>query len=497
MNESIPTGAHRVLFLNTLAFTLCFAAWTFNGVMVTYLVDNGIYNWSQVEIGWLLGIPILTGSIMRLPLGIMTDKYGGKWIFVGLLLLTALPMYLLNFTESFNWYALMSFGFGLAGAGFAVGIGYTSVWYPKHWQGRALGIFGAGNAGAAITTLLAPTALNYFTENGQNPEAWKTLPTIYAAVLVVMAALFAFLAKNKKPLVSTRTMAETLKPLGNIRVWRFGLYYFLVFGCFVALSQWLVPYFTNVYGTSLVIAGLFASLFSLPSGVVRALGGWMSDKFGARKVMFGVFAWSIVIAALLMIPKMEIFSPGKGVNAVQKGVVAEVKPNEIIMESGKVYPFAGKIAESDLTLDKAPILPQKTSWQEPVVKPGDRVEKKELLVKGVTRINFEANMWVFAVLTLILGIVWGIGKASVYKFIPDYFPNEVGVVGGMVGVIGGLGGFFCPILFGYLLEGTGLWTSSWMFILVLSIVCYWWMSKVVKSILRRHAPEISDKIEHH
>lgn len=497
MNESIPSGAHRVLFLNTLAFTLCFAAWTFNGVMVTYLVDNGIYNWSQVEIGWLLGIPILTGSIMRLPLGILTDKYGGKWIFVGLLLLTALPMYLLRFTDSFNWYALMSFGFGLAGAGFAVGIGYTSVWYPKHWQGRALGIFGAGNAGAAITTLLAPTALNFFTENGQNPEAWKTLPTIYAAVLIGMAVLFAVLAKNKKPIVSTRTMAETLKPLGNIRVWRFGLYYFLVFGCFVALSQWLVPYFTNVYGTSLVIAGLFASLFSLPSGVVRALGGWMSDKFGARRVMFGVFAWSIVIAALLMIPKMEIFSPGKGINAVQKGIVAEVKPNEIVMESGKIYPYTGKTSESDLTFDQAPILPQKTSWQEPVVKVGDAIGKKELLVKGVTRINFEANMWVFAVLTLILGIVWGIGKASVYKFIPDYFPNEVGVVGGMVGVIGGLGGFFCPILFGYLLEGTGLWTSSWMFVLLLSVVCYWWMAKVVKSILRKHAPEISDKIEHH
>jgi NNP family nitrate/nitrite transporter-like MFS transporter len=480
-----------------LAFTLCFAAWTFNGVMVTYLVDNGIFDWSQVEIGWLLGIPILTGSIMRLPLGILTDKYGGKWIFVALLLLTALPMYLLRFTDSFTWYALMSFGFGLAGAGFAVGIGYTSVWYPKHWQGRALGIFGAGNAGAAITTLLVPSALNFFTENGQNPEAWKTLPTIYAAVLIGMAVLFAVLAENKKPAVSTRTMAETLKPLGNIRVWRFGLYYFLVFGCFVALSQWLVPYFTNVYGTSLVIAGLFASLFSLPSGVVRALGGWMSDKFGARRVMFGVFAWSIVIAALLMIPKMEIFSPGKGVNAIQKGVVAEVKPNEIIMESGKAYPFAGKTAESNMASDKAPILPQKTSWQEPVVKAGDPIAKKELLVKGVTRINFEANMWVFAVLTLILGIVWGIGKASVYKFIPDYFPNEVGVVGGMVGVIGGLGGFFCPILFGYLLEGTGLWTSSWMFILVLSIVCYWWMSKVVKSILRKHAPEISEKIEHH
>lgn len=496
MNVSIPNGAHRVLFLNTLAFTLCFAAWTFNGVMVTYLVDNGIFDWSQVEIGWLLGIPILTGSIMRLPLGILTDKYGGKWIFVALLVLTALPMYLLRFTDSFAWYALMSFGFGLAGAGFAVGIGYTSVWYPKHWQGRALGIFGAGSAGAAITTLLAPTALNYFTSDGLNPDAWKTLPTIYAAILIGMAILFAVLATNKKPAVSTRTIAETLKPLGNIRVWRFGLYYFLVFGCFVALSQWLVPYFTNVYGTSLVIAGFFASLFSLPAGLVRALGGWLSDKFGARRVIFGVFAWSIAIAALLMIPKMEIFSPGKGVNAMQKGVVAEVKPNEIVMESGKVYPFAGKTESSELTQKKAPILPQKSSWQEAVVEVGDSVEKKELLVKGVTRINFQANMWVFAVLTLILGIAWGIGSASVYKFIPDYFPNEVGVVGGMVGVIGGLGGFFCPILFGYLLEGTGIWTSSWMFILLLSIICFWWISKVVKSILRKLAPELSDKIEH-
>lgn len=497
MNEAIPAGAHRILFLNTLAFTLCFAAWTFNGVMVTYLVDNGIFNWSQVQIGWLLGIPILTGSVMRLPLGILTDKYGGKWIFVGLLLLTAVPMFLLSFADSFAWYAVMSFGFGLAGAGFAVGIGYTSVWYPKHWQGRALGIFGAGNAGAAITTLLAPTLLNSFTDQGQNPEAWKMLPVIYAVVLVGVAVVFALLAKNKKPATSTRTMAQTLKPLGNIRVWRFGLYYFLVFGCFVAFSQWLVPYFTNVYGTSLVIAGLFASLFSLPSGVIRALGGWMSDKFGARRVMFGVFKWSIVISALLMIPKMEIFSPGKGINATQKGTVAAIDANEIRMENGNVYVFSPKTADQEIQPSKVPILPQKSSWQEAVVQVGDVVEKKQLLVKGVTRINFEANMWVFAVLTLVIGIVWGIGKASVYKFIPDYFPNEVGVVGGMVGVIGGLGGFFCPILFGYLLEGTGLWTSSWMLMLIISILCLVWMSAVIKKMLQSKAPEIADKIDHH
>ncbi|SDD82472.1 MFS transporter, NNP family, nitrate/nitrite transporter [Algoriphagus faecimaris] len=496
MSNAIPSGAHRILFLNTLAFTLCFAAWTFNGVMVTYLVDNGVFDWSQVQIGWLLGIPILTGSVMRLPLGILTDKYGGKWIFVSLLALTAIPMFLLSFTESFTWYAVMSFGFGLAGAGFAVGIGYTSVWYPKHWQGRALGIFGAGNAGAAITTLMAPSLLNSFTSNGQNPEQWKILPLIYAAVLVGMAVLFALFAKNKKPISSTRTIAQTLQPLGNIRVWRFGLYYFLVFGCFVAFSQWLVPYFTNVYGTSLVIAGLFASLFSLPSGIIRALGGWMSDKFGARRVMFGVFKWSIAISALLMIPKMEIFSPGKGINANQKGIVEEVDANEIRMKNGKVYTFSPKTTNEEFESEKTPIFPKKSSWQEAIVQSGDAVEKKQLLVKGITRINFEANMWVFAVLTMIIGIVWGIGKASVYKFIPDYFPNEVGVVGGMVGVIGGMGGFFCPIIFGYLLEGSGLWTSSWMLMLGISIICYLWMSRVVKAILNRNAPELSDQIEH-
>lgn len=496
MPEPIPSKANRILFLNTLAFTLCFAAWTFNGVMVTFLVDNGIFSWSQVQIGWLLGIPILTGSVMRLPIGILTDKYGGKWVFVGLLVLAAVPMFLLSMTQSFEWYALMSFGFGLSGAAFAVGIGYTSVWYPKHWQGRALGIFGAGNAGAAITTLLAPSLLISLTDSGANPEGWKTLPIIYAAVLLLMALIFSIFAINKKSSAPERTIGQVLQPLGNIRVWRFGLYYFLVFGCFVAFSQWLVPYFTNVYGTSLVIAGLFASLFSLPSGVIRAVGGWLSDKFGARKVMFGVFKWSIVISALLMIPKMEIFSPGRGINATQAGTVKEVNITEVIMENGKSYTFAPQSQDQLLGENKSSLLPQKASWQESVVQPGDQVEKKQLLVKGITRINFEANMWVFAGLTLLIGIIWGIGKASVYKFIPDYFPNEVGVVGGMVGVIGGMGGFFCPILFGYILEETGLWTSSWMLMLLVSILCYWWMSRVVKSIIRKHAPEISESIEH-
>jgi len=487
--------AHKILLLNTLAFTICFAVWTFNGVVVTYLVDNGLFEWGAVEVGWLLGIPILTGSIFRLPVGILTDKYGGKWVFISILLLCAVPMFLISYANSFWAFALLSFGFGLAGTTFAVGIAYTSVWYPKEWQGRALGIFGAGNAGSALTTLLAPTILNKLTDNGQYLENWRILPQIYAISLVLMAIVFIVFAVNKKPAMTSKTLSSMLTPLKSQRVWRFGLYYFLVFGCFVAYAQWLVPYFVNVYSANLVMAGLFASLFSLPSGLIRALGGWLSDKLGARKVMLMVFQWSIIISALLMIPKMEITTPGKGVMAKESGIIKEVNTNTILLND-QLYSFEPYKKEQQIAQGVENFLPYKHNWQEPIVQEGDIVKKKSLLAKGVTVIGFEANMWVYAILMLSIGIIWGIGKAAVYRFIPDYFPNEVGVVGGMVGVIGGLGGFICPILFGYLLDWTGLWTSSWMLMLVISIICYYWMSKVVRSIIKKHSPELAQQIEY-
>ena len=239
--EKATGKSHRMLTLNTLAFTLCFAAWMLNGVLVTFLVDNSVFQWSTVQVGWLLGIPVLTGSLFRLPVGILTDRYGGKWVFTLLLVASAIPMYLLSFTDSFFGFALMSFGFGLTGAGFAVGIANTSVWYPKRQQGLALGIFGAGNAGAAFTTLFAPTLLLYLTHDGADLEGWRQLPRFYAATLVVMAIAFAMFTENRKPVAEPRTMSKLLRPLRDVRVWRFGLYYFLVFGCFVACLLYTSP----------------------------------------------------------------------------------------------------------------------------------------------------------------------------------------------------------------------------------------------------------------
>lgn len=486
MERVATMKSHRMLFLNTLAFTVCFAAWMFNGVLVTFLVDNQLFDWSPVQVGWLFGIPVLTGSLFRLPAGILTDKFGGRPVFGLLLLTSSIPIFMLSRADSFVTFAICSFFFGMTGVSFSIGIAFTSVWYPRHLQGTALGIFGAGNAGAALTTLFAPTLLGRLTQGGTFLEGWRQLPVWYATMLAVTGVVFLVLTENKKPAASGKSLTGMLEPLRSVRVWRFGLYYFLVFGCFVAFSQWLVPYFVNVYALSLVTAGIFAASFSFPSGVIRALGGWMSDRWGARVVMYWVLGLSTLISALLIVPRMEIYSPGRGVMAKRSGVVTAVSPSTVEID-GDAIPLTEKpVIENDT--ERLMIWPAKQVWQEPVVAVGDSVKKKQLLARGVTRIYFQANVWIFAGLVMLLGSVWGIGKAAVYKHIPDYFPEQVGVVGGMVGVLGGLGGFVCPIIFGYLLETTGLWTSCWMFMFMVSAICLVWMHLVV-SRMRAATPE--------
>ena len=491
-------SALTILALNTTAFTVCFACWMMNGVLVTFFVESGMFAWTESQIGWLIGIPVLSGAVFRLPVGVLTDKYGGKIVYPVVMLLAAAGMFAMSMANTYWTFFLASLGFGLAGTSFAVGIAYTSVWFKKENQGFALGIFGAGNAGAALTTMGAPTLLAKLTDNGANLDGWVALPRIYAAALVAMTVVFAVLAKHKKVDDSHITsFAQRMSPLRHVRVWRFGLYYFFVFGGFVALAQWLVPYYVNVYAMPLAMAGLMTSIFSLPSGVIRALGGWMSDRWGARFVMYLVLGCCLICCAMLVVPRMDIESPGKGVMAKRSGTVTAVAPDAVTV-GDMAYPVKSSAGQTPTEEQKATdtlIWPTSGSWQEPVVEVGQVVKKKELLARGVTHIYFQANVWIFTGLVFIVGIMMGIGKAAVYKHIPDYFPNEVGVVGGIVGVLGGLGGFICPIIFGYMLEATGLWTTCWMFFAVLIAICLCWMHVVVQRMLRLAAPEAMRNIE--
>jgi len=273
------------------------------------------------------------------------------------------------------------------------------------------------------------------------------------------------------------------------------MYYFVVFGGFVSLAQWLIPYYVSAYGMSVALAGIMASIFSFPSGVIRALGGWLSDKHGARSVMYWVFGVCLVCFVLLCVPRMDIESPGQGVLADKGGTVTQVTASEVMVD-GASYSLLAKPDVSTRKSDQGMlVLPSFTFWQEPAVSVGETVSKRQLLAKGITHIFFQANIWIFTALVFMVGIMMGIGKAAVYKFIPEYYPKEVGVVGGIVGVIGGLGGFFCPIIFGYLLKATGIWTTAWMFFFVITLVCHLWLHRTVRKIMREQAPVLSRQIE--
>lgn len=470
--------ATRVLVMNTLAFTACFAVWTMYGVLITFLVDNRVLTLDKSQVGLLIGIPILTGSIMRLPIGILTDRLGGRTVFLGVMLFSAAAVFMTSFANSFTAFLVGGLLFGMSGTSFAAGIAYTSLFFPKEKQGAALGIFGMGNVGAAITTMGVPTLLGKLTQGGKNLDGWRQLPMIYAGGLVAIAVVFAIFTENRKAEGAQRKLPEMLRPLKEARVWRFGLYYFLLFGGFVSLAQWLVPYYLNVYGMSLATAGFLASAFSLPSALTRAIGGFVADRFGARTTLYWVLSGCTILFLLLVAPRMDIRSPGEGIMADRAGEVTAVSAEKVVVGE-KPYSLRTMPVTDTNQPEGALILPSFQSWQEPAVQVGQSVKKKELVARGITHVYFQANQWVFTGLVLCAGILMGIGMAAVYKHIPAYYPNDVGAVGGIVGVIGGLGGFVCPIIFGYLLKVAGVWTSCWLFFAVVALISLLWMHTAI------------------
>lgn len=299
----------RALTASTLTFTVCFAVWTiFSIIGVKIKADLGL---SDTQFGILVATPILTGSVSRIFLGIWTDQYGGRLVYTLQMLLTAFAVFLLTLVTTYEMFLVAALGVGLAGGSFAVGVAYVAKWYPKERQGTALGIFGMGNVGAAVTNFGAPFLLLAF--GGE----WQGVAQTYAAVMVVAAILF-FLFTKEDPDVAARKQAgqkhvsflAQLEPLKNQQVWRFSLYYFFVFGAFVALALWLPRYYVGAYGLELKTAGMLAAAYALPGSIFRALGGWMSDKWGARTVMYWTFIASVICTFFLSYPATDYVISG-------------------------------------------------------------------------------------------------------------------------------------------------------------------------------------------
>ncbi len=284
--------------MNTAAFTVNFMVWTMFSIIGIKI--KGELGLNETEFGLLVATPILTGSLVRLPLGLLTDRYGGRVVYFCQMLLVAISTYGLAFADQYWQYLLIGLCIGLAGGSFAIGIAYTSAWFGRRQQGTAMGIFGAGNAGAAVTNMVAPLIVVAL--------GWRAVPQIYSITMLVMAIIF-WMFTYPDPLLEERrrtrsipSLAEQLVPLGDLRVWRFGLAYYFVFGGFVALALWLPKYYMQEYGLGLTQASYIALAFTLPSGVIRALGGWFSDKWGGDTVTWWVFWVSIICLFFLSYP---------------------------------------------------------------------------------------------------------------------------------------------------------------------------------------------------
>jgi NNP family nitrate/nitrite transporter-like MFS transporter len=299
MTERPAEGANQALWSSTIAFTVCFAVWTIFSIVGLGVKDQLGLN--ETEFGLLIGTPILTGSLTRVVLGVWADQFGGRRVFAGVMIAAAIATFLTSYAHTYEQLLIAALGVGIAGGSFSVGVTYVSKFYPKEKQGLALGIFGAGNVGAAVTKFLAPFVMVAM--------GWQAVAQIWAGAIGLTAVLFLLFTKEDpeqrgraKSGHKAASMGNQLAVLKNLQVWRFALYYFFVFGAFVALALWLPRYLMGVYNLDVKTAGMLAAFYSVPASLFRIYGGKLSDRYGARSVLYVTFAISVLCTFMLSYP---------------------------------------------------------------------------------------------------------------------------------------------------------------------------------------------------
>jgi NNP family nitrate/nitrite transporter-like MFS transporter len=365
----------RALALSTIGFAITFAVWGLISALVPQFVQ--MYHLSFEQKSVLIAIPVLLGSIGRLPMGILADKYGGRIIFGLLLVFCLIPAVGASLTHSYTSLVLWGFVIGCAGTSFSIGVAFTSKWFRAEQQGTALGIYGMGNIGQSIAVFGAPVLV-------ASTGDWRIPFLVFGVLAAVFGVLFLVLARNAPVKVQPKKFHEYLGIFKREPIaWVLSLFYFLTFGGFVALGIYLPTFLKDIFGLTPTDAGARVAGFVILATMMRPVGGWLADKYGGAPVLLVVFA---VIAIL----SLGLTSPG---------------------------------------------------------------------------------IFVFTVGALGTAAALGLGNGAVFKLVPEYFPKETGTVTGLVGAFGGLGGFFPPLVLGFIRSGTGSYALGFVFLSGFAVMC--------------------------
>lgn len=324
------------LGLGTISFVVCFAAWGLISAFAPRFRET--FSLSATQTALLVAIPVLLGSLARIPMGMLTDLHGGRMIFSILMVVSAIPVVWASAASSYGMLLAAAFFLGLAGSSFAVGVGFVSRWSPPEKQGTALGIFGLGNIGQSATVFLGPVVAAML--------GWQNVFRGVAAMLVIWAAVFFLFARNSPDVARPKGIGEMLHVLRHERLaWVLSAFYGLTFGGFVAFSIYLPALLRDQFHLSPADAGFRTAGFVVLATLLRPFGGWLSDRIGGARVLsavfFGIVPFSLLLAWVSIIPFTAGALGCAALLGLGNGAVFKLVPQFFKKDTGTVTGLVG------------------------------------------------------------------------------------------------------------------------------------------------------------
>ena len=337
MSQTFRPGAARALFFSTTAFAVSFAVWGLVAALAPTFTQT--YGLSAKAKSLMIAVPVLLGSLGRLPAGMLADRFGGRRVFAALLVLSALPAAGIGLSTSYAQLLMLGLFLGMAGTTFSVGVGFTSKWFAADKQGTALGVYGMGNVGQSLAVFGAPVLAIQFGD-------WRPVFYLFAAAALVWGLVFYLFARDAATAAKPKTLAENLSVLRSSKLaWILSLFYFVTFGGFVAFSIYLPTLLKDLFGLSATDAGARTAGFVLLATLMRPVGGLLADRFGGARVLVAVFASVALLGLLMGCPYFVTFTVGAlgcaAALGLGNGAVFKLVPEHFPKETGTVTGLVG------------------------------------------------------------------------------------------------------------------------------------------------------------